>query len=349
MNRKKFNVIFSISVGLILAISLLFGFWKTSTNEEENYSGIGSSVTVSPDNKKIIFSYFQNNSAGLYQASVSGKNVDVLTYPETGYDISAQFSTDGSKIAYIHRLVTEGEEPKQSLYIIDASGGQPQQLTNDDYYVSEAAFSKDGTKIYFLNAGVYTNYSPITGPRPHEFDIYEMNVDGTEIKRLTNYKNYSMSDITVSADGKYLYFQMMNDEKMQEQSDTFEVFKEIYKFSLETGETEFSFVPEGEFGWGEVFGIAFSNDESQLAYSAVTPKSKTENYFKYELFVTNMETNSTTQITNLHSHASDPVFFNHNQQLLFVEQYNWPGKPEKFQLWKVNVDGTDLEKIEIEM
>ena len=348
MKNKRVTIIFSTTMLVVLTASLLFGFWKTSSNKAENYTGIGSHVAISPDDQTILFPYYRDNKAGIYSAIPQGKSVEAITFPESGYDIRPQFSPNGTKIAYIHRTIGENDEPKQTLHIMDSNGGNSQQLTEEELFVSEAVFSSDGNLIYFLNAAVYTNYSPITGPRPHEYDIHVINLEDQKIEKLTNYKNYTMEDLTVSTDGESLYFQMMNDEKINEPSDTFEEYKEIFKLSLEDNQVT-SFVPEGDFGVNEVYGMTFSKDEKLLAYSAVTSESANDSYYKYELFLTDMITDQTRQITDLRTYVQEPVFFHTKNQFLFIEQPNWPGKPEIHQLWKMNIDGTGIEKIEIDL
>ena len=348
MKNKRITIIFCTTMLVVLTASLLFGFWKTSSNTAENYTGIGSHVTISPDDQTILFPYYRDNKAGIYSANQQGKGIEAITFPESGYDIRPQFSPDGTKIVYIHLTKGEDDEPKQTLHIMDADGGNSQQVTEEDLYVSEAVFSSDGTKIYFLNAGVYTNYSPITGPRPHEFDIYVINLEDRKVEKLTNYKNYTMEDLTVSTDGKSLYFQMMNDEKINEPSDTFEEYKEIFNLSLEDNQVT-SFVPKGDFGVNEVYGMDFSRDEKLLVYSAVTSESANESLYIYELFITDMSTDQTRKLTNLKTYVQEPVFFHKKDQLLFIEQSNWPGKHEIHHLWKINNDGTGLEKIEIDL
>ncbi|KAA0549815.1 hypothetical protein FZW96_00225 [Bacillus sp. BGMRC 2118] len=345
MKRKTFNITFLTSIFVLLVSSIAFGFWHSSKDTKENFTGLGASVAVSPDDQTIIFPYQWKESSGIYKADLTGENVEELTSLVTGVDIEPQFSPDGSKIVYIHQ---EGEEePKQTLHIMNADGSNQVALTNDDYFVSEAVFSTDGRKIYFLNAGVYTNYSPITGARPHEFDIYSMNVDGTDIRRLTEYANYTMSDLTISSDGSYLYFQMYNDEKVEEPSDTFEENKEIFKMSLTDTKEITSFVPKGNYGVQDLYDVVFSQEEKFLAFTAVTEESKDSSLYKYELFLTDMTTNETRQLTHLDSYSGKPVFLHTTNQMLFLENYNWPGKPLKQKLWKLNLESMEMEEIEL--
>ena len=82
----------------------------------------------------------------------------------------AAFPGANGKIAF-----TSGRDGNGEIYLIDANGGSPTNVTNDSGGDDFAAWSPDGTKIAF-------NSNRDGG----EMEIYVMDADGTDQTRLTN-------------------------------------------------------------------------------------------------------------------------------------------------------------------
>ena len=105
------------------------------------------------------------------------------------YDAEATISRDGSKIVF-----TSLRDGDLEIYVMDADGSNVQRLTNELGYDGGAFFSYDGTRI------VYRAYHPETEEakqdyisllerdqiRPTRLDIYVMDADGSNKRRLTD-------------------------------------------------------------------------------------------------------------------------------------------------------------------
>ncbi len=101
--------------------------------------------------------------------SPDGKNKKQLTSGQTEYWMPA-WSPDGKKIAFVSRLFPMG----MNIYVMDADGTNPQQLTSTGTNMSPS-WSPDGAKIAFA----YRESGAIQIP----WDIWLMNADGAN-KRL---------------------------------------------------------------------------------------------------------------------------------------------------------------------
>lgn len=119
----------------------------------------------SPDGSKIVFHRFQPTPVGfapsLWIMDANGDNETLLFDNGDGAGngpIFADWAPDGSKITFTMREFGQ-------VYVIDADGSDPIQLTSDGFNFSPV-FSPDGTKIAFDSS--------------RERGIWTMNVDGTQ-------------------------------------------------------------------------------------------------------------------------------------------------------------------------
>jgi Tol biopolymer transport system component len=70
-------------------------------------------------------------------------------------------------------------------------------------------------------------------------------------------------------------------------------------------------------------------------------------YYQYELFLMDVNTKNTTQLTRL-GFDTIPRFFSHDQnKIYFLNDTNWPKKPEILQWMVINIDGTGLQTIDM--
>jgi Tol biopolymer transport system component len=157
----------------------------------------------SPDGKRIAFTRVVENSYYTYNSEVYIMNLDGtgekrLTNSLGGDDFPT-FSPDGTEIAF--RSCRNGNS---EIYAIDSNGDNPVNLTKSSAWDGQPDFSADGTKIAFASqpggAAGRCTFSDFTSS-----DIYVMNPDGTEQKRLTTDPGQD-SQPNFSADGTKIAF-----------------------------------------------------------------------------------------------------------------------------------------------
>ncbi len=85
------------------------------------------------------------------------------------------------------------------IYVLDAAGGTPRQLTTNPGPDNNPAFSPDGRWIAYTSSD-HVNSSA------DQLDVKVISVDGGTPRNLTATFDYSVSDITWSPDGSRLYF-----------------------------------------------------------------------------------------------------------------------------------------------
>jgi TolB protein len=124
----------------------------------------------------------------IFAADGDGTNLRQLT-SEKGYDAEATISNDGRKIVF-----TSVRNGDLDIYTMDADGSNVRQLTSEPGYDGGAFFSPDGNQIVYRAAHPTTDqeladYRRLLGQglvRPSKLDIFVMNADGTNKRRITD-------------------------------------------------------------------------------------------------------------------------------------------------------------------
>jgi TolB protein len=124
----------------------------------------------------------------IYVTDLTGKIIDTLT-DEPGYDAEATVSPKGDKIVFTSIRTGDLE-----LYTMNIDGSDVVQITNELGYDGGAFFSPDGTKLIFRSSRPKTDediavYKELLAEglvMPTEMELYMCDVDGSNMKKLTN-------------------------------------------------------------------------------------------------------------------------------------------------------------------
>lgn len=127
-------------------------------------------------------------SYDIYVSDLSGKIVKKLT-DRPGYDAEAVVSPKGDKIVYTSDVSGDLE-----LWTMDLDGSNKKQITFGLGYDGGAFFSPDGTKLVFRASRPKTEqeqaeYKELLKQSlvaPTNMEIYVCNVDGSEMRQITN-------------------------------------------------------------------------------------------------------------------------------------------------------------------
>jgi len=128
-------------------------------------------------------------SFDIFSANADGSDVERLTFTD-GYDAEATVSPKGDKIVF-----TSLRDGDPEIYVMDLDGKNQTRLTFEKGYDGGPFFSQDGSKIVFRASRPKTekelaDYNDLVENglvRPSALEIYVMDADGNNMKRITNF------------------------------------------------------------------------------------------------------------------------------------------------------------------
>ena len=130
-------------------------------------------------------------SFDIYTADLEGNILEKLT-DEPGYDAEATLSPQGDKIVFTSLRTGDLE-----LFTMNIDGSDVRQVTSGLGYDGGAFFSPDGTKLIFRASRPQTDeeikeYKDLLAEglvQPTAMELYVSNVDGSELKKITDLGN----------------------------------------------------------------------------------------------------------------------------------------------------------------
>ncbi len=151
------------------------------------YATYSGKVTIdgedAPDGTKVRFR--------IPQASEMDNSALVIS--DKAYDTYPSWSPDGTKIAF-----TSHRDGNWEIYVMDADGSNPTNITNDADWDSVPSWSPDGTQIAF------------TSNRDGTDEIYVMDADGSNPTNITSNEAYDTYP-SWSPDGTKIAFMSLRD------------------------------------------------------------------------------------------------------------------------------------------
>ena len=313
---------------LILLLFFLISFSKCYAVSVLHW---GSRPFYSPDGNKIVFAAEmgrENRTYGesqIYVMNRDGSNIKRLS-PYGRNEQLPIYSPDGSIIAFVSQ---KSEFEAREIWIMNADGSNRQPLTNNQFDDSCPSFSPDGNRIVFTRASVYRQraWGDWTWG---SWNIYIMNVDGAEERKITNENVYAFICPYFSPDGSSLLVDVtmsLKDRNFQSKYPD----GTICVVDINKG----LFVPIGENDTGYP---SFSPDASKIVYQGRP--------YHREIFIMDSDGSNKRQITKEQRYNAHPIFSPDGTKILFLSD---PGRDDDWGLYEVNVDGSNLHKIPVNL
>lgn len=125
----------------------------------------------SPDGKKVIYRANPEGSYHIYEMDLESKQVKQLSN-NAGDDTNPVYSADMKNITY-----SSNESGKWGIYVAEADGSGARMFTATEKDASYARYSPRDVEYVFQQ---------MMGKDRKDFELFKMNVTGSDLERLTN-------------------------------------------------------------------------------------------------------------------------------------------------------------------
>lgn len=278
-------------------------------------------------------------------------NIRQLTF--SGKNAEAYFSPDGYKLVYQSTLEPDGKTLRScyQIYTMDLDGSNVRRVSTGLGGTTCSYFFPGSRRLLFSSTHFVSPHCPPKLPRTKRYrwaldnyDIFSMNVAGTDLQRLTTSPGYD-AEATIAPNGRTVVFTSVRDGDL-----------DIY--SMDIDGQNFKRLTE-EVGYDG--GAFYSPDSKRIVYRAHHPQGEDEvkayrellaqnqvEPTNLEIFVMNADGSNKTQVTDNGRSNFAPFFFPDGKHIIFSSNLATPpehqGRPS-FHLHVIGDDGTKPEQI----
>ena len=269
---KRFNDIYLVSLDGGVASTRQMTFTKEKNEGNARWSRDGKFFVFASDREAPTSSPNQNQ---LYLMRADGGEARKITEAKDGVGAFA-FSKDGKWLAF-----SAGKDDEQQVWGLPAQAlnaeietAKPQQLTKHATPVASWQFSPDSQLIYFLSpdsvdkdnkARIEQKFTVrIRNEDPPLSHLWALDLADKKESRLTTSGDYSVSNVTVSKDAKWIGFSGSSKNRYERTVTEAGIYADLYLLEAATGKIE-RLTSNKEIGESS---LSFSPDSKWIAFSA---------------------------------------------------------------------------------
>jgi Tol biopolymer transport system component len=269
-------------------------------------------------------------------------NVRQLTFG--GENAEAYFSLDGKRLTFQNT----GDYPCDQIFTMNVDGTGKKLVSSGLGRTTCSYFTPDGKSIVYASTHLGSHECPPVPGREEgyvwpiydTYDIFKVNIDGSNLTRLTSTPGYD-AEATLASDGR-IVFTSVRDGDM-----------DIYSMNADGSDVRRLTNLPGPDG-----GPFFSADGKQIVFrgSHPSPGAELDRYLALlkkglwrpaalDVFVMNRDGSNLRQVTKgLGGSNWAPFFAPNGRQIIFASNMKDP-RGGNFDLYLINADGTGLEQI----
>src|SRR5262245_6449958 len=339
-NRRNKRKGYKIPVVLLIFACFLIAlhlFTLISVSTQENvehhlanikqltFEGENAEAYFSPDGKKLIFQRAAKADGcdQIFTVNIDGSEMKMLSNGQ-GKTTCSYFTPDNKSIIYASTFKASAACPPKpdyshgyvwalfpgfDIYRARIDGSNIEPLTTSDRYDAEATIRKDGTIVF-------------TSLRDGDLDIYTMDRNGKNVKRLTNELGYDGGPFW-SYDGKQIVYRAYHPQAEKEKADYLALLKEnmIRPSKLEIwvmnedGEHKRQVTNNGKAN----FAPFFFPDGKRIIFSSNMEDPKGRNF---DLYTIRIDGSGLERITFEETFDGFPMFSPDGKKLVFCSNRN---------------------------
>ncbi len=316
---------------VVTCLGFSVGCFTAASNQVEHAN---VAIDVSPDGSRVVFS---SADADLFLLQLDKQDVRRLT-DTAAKETSPAFSPDG--LFLVHAADKEGGKGT-FIFARSLDGQRVQQLTSDsDVSDSLPQYSPDGSQIVFARAHLYRPYS-MGGWTWDQWDVYVMDADGGNLRRLTQKGHYGINKVLFSRDGQTVFYsgETARGAFVDSTVTLFEVSAvDPVSPKLVTSKPK----PGGEhYAWA--CDPALSPDGKHFVFI-----SDRDTPYHYDLILMDRQNGHSRSLaaTEISRYNQDPVITPDGKRILFLAGTEWNASSRPiFSLWSMDIDGGNAKQV----
>ena len=261
---------------------------------------------------QIAFVSHRDGNPEIYVMDTDGQNQHRLTENRRN-DLFPSWAPDGNSIVFFSNRDGHVREhiPNTStyeIYVMDANGGNPQNITNNRNDDRDPAWSPDGQRIAFISDRDNFRDDDLV----ITYEIYVMNADGTNPQNITNDRNDDRGPAW-SPDGKHIAFESTRNGHFKSE---FIITSEIYVIDADGG-NEQRLTENRKNEWGPVW----SPDGKRIVFAS----DRKGDIVNLEIYVMDADGDDPQRITENRIHDTFPSWSPDGKRIAFVSDRdgNW--------------------------
>ena len=238
--------------------------------------------------------------------------------------MSPSWSPDGKRIAFISDRDGHPDRAPgwftSEIYVMDADGGNPQNLTNHPSDDRSPSWSPDGTRI------VFQSYRD--NDRNHNIEIYVINADGSNLQRITN-NLAADEDPAWSPDGGRIVFSSAREGHFMDAHKN--ITDEIYVMDADGGNQQ-RLTENRNNDWDPVW----SPDGKRIAFAA----DRKGDFEKIDIYVMDADGGNQQKLTNNRVWDGSPSWSPDSKRIAFHSE-----RDGNYEIYVMDADGGNLQNL----